>query len=95
MTVMIAELYEALKDAGASDDKARAAARAVSDNDARLARIEGQIEGLKGEIGGLKSQADGLKAQIDALKMRIDALTWVVGLNSALLIAILVRLFFS
>ena len=30
MSVMIEELYDALKDAGASDDKARAAARAIA-----------------------------------------------------------------
>ena len=79
MTVMIVELYDALREAGASEDKARDAARSVSDNDLRLAKIEGEITGLKG--------------QVDGLKMRIDALTWVVGLNTALSLAILVKLF--
>jgi hypothetical protein len=86
MTLMIVELYDALKEAGASEDKARNAARTVSDNDIRLAKIEGETIGIKGEVGGLRSQIDGLK-------MRIDALTWVVGLNMALSLAILVKLF--
>ncbi len=55
MAVLIVELYDALKDAGASEEKARAAARAVSDNDAPLARMEGVIEGLKAQIDGLKA----------------------------------------
>ena len=79
MTTMIVELYDALREAGASEDKARNAARVVSDNDSRLAKIEGEVTGLKG--------------QVDGLKMRIDALTWVVGLNMALSLAILVKLF--
>jgi phage protein D len=87
MSVLIVELYDALKDAGASEEKARAAAKAVSDNEARLSKIEGRLDGIDGKIAGLQLQIDGLK-------MRIDALTWVVGLNSALLIAILVRSFF-
>ena len=86
MTTMIVELYDALRDAGASEDKARSAARTISDTDTRLAKIEGETVGVKGEVGGLRGQIDGLK-------MRIDALTWVVGLNMALSLAILVKLF--
>lgn len=78
MSVLIVELYDALKDAGASEEKARAAAKAVSDNDARLAKIEGQIEGLKGEMAGLK--------------VRMDTLSWAVGINIAATVAVLLRL---
>ena len=108
MSVLIVELYDALKDAGASEEKSRAAAKAVSDNDARLAKIEGvaegtrsqiegvksQFDGVKSQIEGIKSQGEGFKAQFEAVKMRIDALTWVVGLTAAMSIAILVRSFF-
>ena len=38
MAVVVVELYEALKEAGASDAKAQAAARAMADHDARSAR---------------------------------------------------------
>lgn len=86
MTIMIVELYDALIEAGASENKARNAAQTVSDADVRLAKIEGETVGIKGEVGGLRGQIDGLK-------MRIDALTWVVGLNMALSLAILVKLF--
>ena len=109
MTVMIAELYDALRDAGASEEKARAAAKAVSDNEqrmdkldtrmdkleARMAGLDARMTGMQGQIDGLKAQIDGLKAQIEALKIRMDTLTWVVGLNAALTVAVLVRLFVS
>ena len=37
MSVMIEELYDALKDAGAAEEKARAAARAVARYDTEMA----------------------------------------------------------
>ena len=40
VSAMVVELYEALKEAGASDAKAQAAARAMADHDARFDRLE-------------------------------------------------------
>ncbi len=65
MANMVAELYDALRDAGASEDKARAAATAIADYDARLGKIEADLNLLK----------------------------WMVGMNVAMTLAILVRLF--
>lgn len=95
MTVMIAELYDALRDAGASEEKARAAAKAVSDNESRLDKLDARMSGLEARVNGMQGQIDGLKAQIEALKIRIDTLTWVVGLNATMTVAVLVRLFVS
>ena len=46
---MIEELYDALKDAGASDEKARAAAKAMAGFETRFSNIEPftQIEGTQ------------------------------------------------
>lgn len=93
MTVMIAELNDALRDAGASEEKARAAAKAVSDNESRLDKPDARMAGLDARVNGVQGQIDGLKAQIEALKIRMDTLTWVVGLNAAMTVAVLVRLF--
>lgn len=95
MTVMIAELYDALRDAGASEEKARAAAKAVSDTESRMDKLDARMAGLDARMTGMQGQIDGLKAQIEALKIRMDTLTWVVGLNAALTVAVLVRLFVS
>lgn len=47
MTVMLAELYDALKDAGAPEDKARKAAEAVAAHENRFAKIEADLLLLK------------------------------------------------
>jgi hypothetical protein len=39
-----AEVYDALREAGASEDKARAAAQSIADYDDRLARVERRLD---------------------------------------------------
>lgn len=51
MSTMIVEVYEAFKDAGASEEKASAAAKAMADYDSRFARMEGSIESLRWMVG--------------------------------------------
>jgi hypothetical protein len=51
MALMLAELYDALKDAGASDELARKAAEAVAGYDDRLARMERRLEVLTYMVG--------------------------------------------
>ena len=51
MTTMIAELYDALKSAGAPEDKAQAAAQAMADYDNRFSRIEADLLVLKWMVG--------------------------------------------
>jgi hypothetical protein len=53
MTAVIVELYEALRAAGAPDDKAQAAAKAMrrfDHVDTELATIRGEIKALEGQI---------------------------------------------
>jgi hypothetical protein len=51
MSTMITELYDALIDAGASDDKARAAAKAMADYDSRFNKIEADLQVVKWMLG--------------------------------------------
>jgi len=51
MALMLAELYDALKDAGASDELARKAAEAVAGYDDRLSRMERRLEVLTYMVG--------------------------------------------
>ena len=51
MTTMIIEVYEAFKDAGASEEKASAAAKAMADYDSRFPRMQGSIESLRWMVG--------------------------------------------
>lgn len=51
MTMMITELYDALKDAGAAEDKARKAAETVAAYENRFSRIETDLTVLKWMVG--------------------------------------------
>ena len=51
MTTMITELYDALKDAGAGEDKARRAAETVAAYENRFAKIEADLGILKWMVG--------------------------------------------
>jgi hypothetical protein len=49
--MIVEELYDALKEAGASEEKARAAARALANYDTRFNRVEGDLTVLKWMVG--------------------------------------------
>jgi hypothetical protein len=51
MTTMITELYDALKDAGADEEKARKAAETVAAYENRFAKIETDLAILKWMVG--------------------------------------------
>lgn len=51
MSTMITELYDALKDAGASDASARKAAETMAEYDNRFARIDTELTLLKWMVG--------------------------------------------
>ena len=60
MTTMIAELYDALKEAGASEEKAIAAAKSIADYENHFVRMESKIDSLElkieSEVGALGSR---------------------------------------
>jgi hypothetical protein len=49
--VIIEELYDALKEAGASEDKSRSAARALAGYENRFGKIESDLTLLKWMVG--------------------------------------------
>jgi hypothetical protein len=51
MATMVVEVYDALIDAGASDEKSRAAAKAIADLDTRFNRVESDLTLLKWMVG--------------------------------------------
>jgi hypothetical protein len=44
MSIMVAEVYDALVEAGASEEKSRAAAKAIADYDQRFNRIDSELK---------------------------------------------------
>ena len=80
MTTMLSEVYDALRDAeGVSDEKARRAAEAIAAYETRFADIRGDIAGLKVEFMGLRGE--------------VRTLRWMVGFNTALMVAVVLKLF--
>ena len=65
MALMLSSLYDALLDAGASEEKARKAAEEAAQYEARFARLEADVGLVK----------------------------WMVGVNLAISLGILVKLF--
>ena len=91
MTTMLIELYDALREAGASDEKARAAAESLVLDRHRLERIEEQTSKLpkiEGDIARLDRELAVVKAQIDLLK-------WMNGIVIAGVMALIIKTFFA
>jgi hypothetical protein len=72
---MIAEIYDAFKDAGVNDEKAKAAAKAVAEYDNRFNRVDNELAVIKAEIVAAKSEVTVIK--------------WLMGISIALTISIL------
>ncbi len=51
MSTMISEVYDALKEAGASEEKSRKAAEAIANYENRFSRIESDLAVLKWMVG--------------------------------------------
>jgi hypothetical protein len=56
MSTMIAEVYDALKDAGASEEKAKAAAVALADYGNRFDRVDGELAVLRTDLAVVKAE---------------------------------------
>lgn len=54
MSTMIIEVYDAFKSAGATEEKATAAAKAIADDDNRFNKVEAELGSIKGELTALK-----------------------------------------
>jgi hypothetical protein len=77
---MIVELYEALRTAGAPEDKAQAAAGALTDHERRFDRADTELATIRGEIGALEGQLVIVK--------------WITGATFAGILALILKSFF-
>jgi hypothetical protein len=75
MPLMLSELYDALLEAGASEEKARKAAEAAAVVDTRFTALEGRMTTLD--------------ARMTALEGRMTTLTWGIGIGFSLVMALL------
>jgi hypothetical protein len=81
MAIMLAKTYAALKEAGASEDAAQAAAEEIAAYEDRLHTIALDIGTIKGDIGKLDTK-------IGALTGYLKLIIWATGINAAATIGI-------
>jgi hypothetical protein len=91
MSTMLVELYDALKENGASEEKARAAAESLVLGHDRLERIEEntvRIPRIENDLVRLDKELAVIRAQIDLLK-------WMNGIIIAGVLALIIKTFFA
>jgi hypothetical protein len=98
MSTMLVELYDALKEAGASEAKARAAAESLVLGHDRLERIEehtGRIPKVEGDLARLDKDLARLDKELAVVKAQIDLLKWMNGIVIAGVLALIIKTFFA
>ena len=89
---MISELYEALVDAGATEEKAREAAVALSAENLNSKDTIAEVKAeLAGDIAALDQKLSG---KISELDKNMAVLKWMVGATLTGVAAIIVKIFF-
>jgi hypothetical protein len=81
--MIVEELYDALIEAGASEEKARIASRAIADMQGHFTNIQTDISRLDQKISELRSEVDGT--------FRLH--NWMLGTILAFLIAVFFKVF--
>jgi len=71
MTTMVTEVYDALLEAGASEEKARRAAEVLTNYDDRFNRIELQLASVKSEMSLLRWVTGSTLALVVAVLVKL------------------------
>jgi hypothetical protein len=98
MSTMLVELYDALKEAGASEQKARAAAKSLVLRQDRLKRIEqqtGQLANIHDQIDRAREDIVPLDKELAVIRAQIDLLKWMNGIVIAGVLALIIKTFFA
>ena len=91
MTTMVAELYDALRSAGAPDDQARAAATAIASYD--QTSIEADLTMLKSDSVSFRAEFASIRKELGAMKSDLAVLKWAAGFIFAALLPLVVKAF--
>ena len=110
MTTMIAELYEALVDAGASEDKAKEAAQVLSTENLATksditeldTKLSGQIAKLDQRLSGQITELDQrLSPKVVKLERDMAVMKWMLGTTMtgvafilAAVVSMVIKIFF-
>jgi len=78
MSTMISEVYDALKEAGASEEKARKAAEVLANYDTHFVKIENDITTLRAELTTFRAEVRG----------ELNLVKWMLGFVLAFIVAL-------
>jgi archaellum component FlaC len=81
---MIAEVYDALRSAGADEEKARAAATAV----AGQGEVEAHLDQIGKRIDRIDDRLERLETGVGNVETDLAVLKWMIGTNIALTVII-------
>jgi len=84
MATMISEVYDALLEAGAGEEKARRAAEVLADYDPRFNRVEGELVALNAVV---KAGFTRLDPRIDKVEGSISNLRAIVAIVPTITLA--------
>ena len=95
MATMIAEVYEDLKEAGASEEKAQAASKAIADFENRFTKANTSVRELDKKVdvqfGELRKDVEVGFARVEG---QIRLLKWMVGAIVGANISLILKAFF-
>jgi hypothetical protein len=86
MPTMLSHLYHALRELGADDATATAAAEEAAQSDQRFAALEVRMERLEGQLG---RTLDAVKALSERLDSHFRIIYWALGVLIAVLAGLL------
>jgi hypothetical protein len=92
MARMIGEVNDALRSAGADEDKARAAATAMAgqwDIEPRFDQIDRRFDQIEGRLDRVDGRLDRLQQRVAKLETDVAILKWMAGFTLAFQVATL------
>ena len=90
MTTMVTEIYDALREAGASEEKARRAAEALANYSDRFGEVESRIDRVQTALElRIEEVANKLERRIEAMNADLERQIAALGANLELRIATL------
>jgi len=95
MSTMEAEVFDAFSAMGVPDEKASAAAQALSkrDHTLHITTMKGDIATLKSDVSTLKSDVSSLKVDVNSLKADNLLIKWMLGFVGAGVSSLVIKAF--
>jgi hypothetical protein len=93
VSTMQTEVFEALRAIDRPEEKALKAAAALSRRDEDVSVLKGDVSVIKADVGTLKTDVAVLKTDVGTLKGDVRLLRWMAATNTAIGVAVLLKLF--